>query len=161
MESFWDERAREDAAYFVDNLLDYRDGNMDEFWARGEQVVDAMLEQGGVQVEPDDRVVEIGCGIGRLTRGLAARAEHVWAFDISSEMLQRAQEAVGELPNVEWIHGDGASLRPVGDGDAGVCFSFVVFQHLPDPQITLDYVSEMGRVLQPGGWSAFQVSNDP
>jgi hypothetical protein len=37
----------------------------------------------------------------------------------------------------------------------------VVFQHIPDPAITLGYVREMGRVLRPGGWSAFQVSNDP
>lgn len=161
MERFWDERAREDAAYFVDNLLDYRHGNMDEFWARGESVVDRILEQTGVQLESTDRVVEIGCGIGRLTRVLAARSEHVWALDISSEMLERAREAVGELPNVDWIHSDGTSLRPIDDGAASVCFSFVVFQHLPDPAITLGYVREMGRVLEPGGWSAFQISNDP
>jgi SAM-dependent methyltransferase len=161
MERFWDERAKEDAAYFVDNLLDYRQGNMEEFWERGRQVVDKVCDQLGVRVQQDDRVVEIGCGIGRLTRVFADRAAHVWAFDISSEMLQRAREAAGELGNVEWIHGDGSSLRPVEDGSASVCFSFVVFQHLPDPAITLDYVREMGRVLQPGGWSAFQISNDP
>jgi SAM-dependent methyltransferase len=37
----------------------------------------------------------------------------------------------------------------------------VVFQHIPDPEVTLGYVREMGRVLRPGGWAAFQVSNDP
>jgi hypothetical protein len=31
---------------------------------------------------------------------------------------------------------------------------------MPDPAITLGYVREMGRVLRPAGWSAFQVSND-
>jgi SAM-dependent methyltransferase len=161
MEAFWDERAREDAAYFVDNLLDYRHGDMDEFWARGEEVVEKVLAQLGAQVQPDDRVVEIGCGIGRLTRVFAARAVHVWAFDISSEMLERARHELGQPANVEWIHGNGTSLRPVADGAASVCFSFVVFQHLPDPAITLGYVREMGRVLRPGGWSAFQISNDP
>ena len=40
-------------------------------------------------------------------------------------------------------------------------FSHVVFQHLPDPAITLGYVREMGRVLRPGGWAGFQVSNAP
>src|SRR4051794_11413978 len=112
MQSFWDERAREDAAYFVDNLLDYRQGDMDEFWARGEEVVDIVLEKAGVELQPHDHVVEIGCGIGRLTRVLAARAERVWAFDISSEMLQRAREAIGDPPNVEWVHGDGTTLQP-------------------------------------------------
>jgi len=39
--------------------------------------------------------------------------------------------------------------------------SHVVFQHIPDPAVTLAYVAEMGRVLRPGGWAAFQVSTDP
>jgi SAM-dependent methyltransferase len=161
MERFWDERAREDAAYFVDNVLGYRQSDMESFWARGEKVVETVLTQLGVSLEPEDGVVEIGCGIGRLTRVFAARAAHVWAFDISSEMLQRARAELGEPAHVEWIHGDGTSLAPVADGAASVCFSFVVFQHLPDPAITLGYVREMGRVLRPGGWSAFQISNDP
>jgi len=37
----------------------------------------------------------------------------------------------------------------------------VVFQHIPDPSITLGYVREIGRVLKPGGWAVIQVSNDP
>jgi hypothetical protein len=37
----------------------------------------------------------------------------------------------------------------------------VVFQHIPDPQVTYGYAAEMGRILRPGGWAAFQVSNDP
>jgi SAM-dependent methyltransferase len=37
----------------------------------------------------------------------------------------------------------------------------VVFQHLPDPELTLAYVREMARVLRPGGWAAFGVSTDP
>jgi SAM-dependent methyltransferase len=36
-----------------------------------------------------------------------------------------------------------------------------VFQHLPDPAVSYGYVREMGRVLRPGGWAAFQVSDDP
>ena len=161
MEGFWDERARENAAYFVDNVLDYRAIDMDEFWARGRDVVDSMLEQLGVRLEAADEVAEIGCGLGRLTRVLAERTARVWAFDVSSEMLRRAREELADLDNVEWVHGDGETLQPLADGAASACFSFVVFQHLPDPALTLGYVREMGRVLRPGGWSAFQISNDP
>jgi ubiquinone/menaquinone biosynthesis C-methylase UbiE len=161
MEHFWDERAREDAAYFVDNLLDYGNADMEDFWARGRRAVAGILEPLGVELQPTDEVVEIGCGIGRLTRVMAERAERVWAFDVSSEMLRQARELLGDLDNVEWLHGDGSTLAPVADGAASACFSFVVFQHLPDPAITLAYVTEMGRVLRPGGWSAFQISNDP
>lgn len=161
MERFWDERAREDAPYYVDNLLEYGQADMEKFWKGGERVVDQILRRLGVELRSDDDVVEIGCGLGRLTRVIATRARRVWAFDVSSEMLRQGRELNPRLENVEWIHGDGTTLQPVADGAASACFSFVVFQHLPDPAITLGYVEEMGRVLRPGGWSAFQVSNDP
>jgi SAM-dependent methyltransferase len=161
IERFWDARARENAAYYIDNALDYTEVDMARFWERGREVVDFVSERLGVAPAPSDEVVEIGCGIGRVTRVLAERSRRVWAFDVSAEMLRRAREQLGHIGNIEWVHGDGATLRPLRDRVASACFSFLVLQHLPDPALTLGYVSEMGRVLRPGGWSAFQVSNDP
>jgi len=114
-----------------------------------------------VTVEPGSRVLEIGCGVGRLTRGLAARAGQVVALDVSAEMLSQARRYNSELENVTWLQGDGATLAGVDDGSVDACVSHVVFQHIPEPAVTLGYVAEMGRVLRAGGWSAFQVSNDP
>jgi ubiquinone/menaquinone biosynthesis C-methylase UbiE len=85
----------------------------------------------------------------------------VHAIDVSAEMLEQARELNGHLTNVTWHHGDGTTLHPVEDGSVDAVVSHVVFQHIPDPQITLGYVREMGRVLKPGGWAAFQISNDP
>jgi len=76
-------------------------------------------------------------------------------------MLERARELNPGLANVEWLRGDGSSLAGIEDASASACVSHVVFQHIPDPRVTLAYVREMGRVLRPGGWAAFQVSNDP
>lgn len=162
MASFWDERARENAAYFVDNTLDYRSPNFDRFWEDGPRTVDRVLALvDAPAIPPDAHVVEIGCGIGRLTRALAARAASVRALDVSAEMLERARAANPGLDTVEWLHGDGATLTGIADASTDVVFSHVVFQHIPDPSITLGYVCEMGRVLRPGGWAAFQISNDP
>jgi SAM-dependent methyltransferase len=160
VERFWDERAREDAFYFVDNRMPYRGGEDERFWSGGEHAVSRMLDLLGVELLPTDVVVDIGCGIGRLTRALAARAGEVLALDVSSEMLARARQLNAHLANVRWLHGDGTTLAPIADSSADACFSHVVFNHLPDPAITLGYVREMGRVLRPGGWSAFHVSND-
>lgn len=104
-------------------------------------------------------MVEIGCGIGRLTRPLARQARSVVALDVSQVMLDHARKYNPELANVRWIHGDGSSLAPLPDRSFDACLSFVVFQHLPDPNLTYGYVREIGRVLRPGGWAAFQVSN--
>ncbi|HVE69669.1 MAG TPA: class I SAM-dependent methyltransferase [Solirubrobacteraceae bacterium] len=158
---FWDEAARENALFFVDNRLDYRDPDLDRLWAGGVEAVDSMLGAVGLTVAPEDVVVEIGCGVGRLTRVLAERAARVVALDISAEMLDRARELNPQLENVEWRHGDGASLAGVPEASADGCFSHVVFQHIPDPAVTLTYVREMGRVLRPGGWSVFQLSTAP
>jgi SAM-dependent methyltransferase len=160
MRRFWDERADENAFYFVDNRLDYRHPDAARFWAMGEEALDKILSLLDVRVAPDDRVVEIGCGVGRLTRPLAERALDVRALDVSGRMLELAREHNGALENVTWLLGDGASLDGIESGSATACVSHVVFQHIQDPQITLDYIREIGRVLAPGGWAAFQVSND-
>jgi SAM-dependent methyltransferase len=161
MERFWDARAREDPYYFVDSRLRYRDPDTELFWAHGESDLDALLAAVEARVEPSQVVVEIGCGVGRLTRPLADRASVVVALDVSSEMLARARQLNPHLDNVRWVHGDGRSLTGIGDASADLCVSHVVFQHIPDPEITLGYVREMGRVLRPGGEAVFGVSNDP
>ena len=159
MQEFWDARADEDAYFFVDNTLRYGDPDIARFWDSGTEVVDKTLGLLGVAVVATDDIVEIGCGVGRLTRVLADRAGTVRAIDISSRMLDQAREQNPGLENVEWIHGDGRTLSDIAPESADACYSWVVFQHIPDPEVTLGYVREMGRVLRPGGWSAFQVSN--
>jgi ubiquinone/menaquinone biosynthesis C-methylase UbiE len=161
MREFWDERAREDAYYFVDNRQSYRSGDLRVFWSRGAEDLEQLLVLLGASIEPTDEVLEIGCGVGRLTRELAARAQRVQAIDISSEMIAIARKHHRDLANVSWIVGDGTSLAAVQDESVDVCISHVTFQHIPDPAVTLGYVAEMGRVLRPGGWAAFQVSNAP
>ncbi len=158
---FWNRRAREDAYFFVDNRRAYRDAELSSFWIAGERDFDELLSRLGVRLDPRDVVVDIGCGVGRLTRAIAERVARVYALDVSSEMIERARAHHRELHNVKWIVGDGCSLRPLPEASADVCVSHVVFQHIPDPAITLGYVAEIGRVLRPGGWAAFQVSNDP
>ena len=162
MRDFWNERAKEDAFFFVDNRLDYRNPDIQRFWSHGESDLRQLLDMAGVDIQQGDSVVDVGCGLGRLTRAATVfGAGSVHAIDISSEMLDRAKEYNAELENVTWVHGDGTSLGGIPDAIADALVSHVVFQHIPDPQVTLGYVRDMGRVLKPGGWAAFQVSNDP
>jgi ubiquinone/menaquinone biosynthesis C-methylase UbiE len=160
MRKFWNERAREDPFYFVDTRQPYRSADPERFW-NAEELVDYVLDGLGVRMRPTDRVLEIGCGIGRITRVLDARAAEVVALDVSDEMLKRAREHNPDLERVQWLAGDGTSLEGVADGSIDACISVVVLQHVPDHQITLGYVREVGRVLRPDGWAALQVSNDP
>jgi SAM-dependent methyltransferase len=158
---FWDARAREDPFFFVDNRLRYGDPDLERFWSGGEELLDAGLERLGVPIHGGDEAVEIGCGLGRLTRPLARRARSVRALDVSPQMLERARELNRDLANVEWVLGTGDSLEGIASASADVCYSDLVFQHIPDPAVTLAYVGEMARVLRPGGWAGFQVSTVP
>ena len=162
MEQFWDARAREDAYWFVDSRLEYGAPDEQAFWAGGVGALDNLLSTvGAPRIEKSHVVLDIGCGLGRLSRPLAERAERVIAIDVSSEMIERARLLNEHLDNVEWIHGDGESLQPVTDGSVDGCVSHVVFRHIPDPAIILGYVREIGRVLRPGGFAAFELSNAP
>jgi peptidoglycan/LPS O-acetylase OafA/YrhL len=160
MRRFWNDRAREDAFYFVDTRQPYRAPEPERFW-QAEELVDYLLGGLGVELGSDDTVLEIGCGLGRITRVLAARSAEILAVDVSDEMLARAREHNPHLDNVRWILGDGVSLDQVAEGSVDACVSVVVLQHIPDPEVTLGYVREVGRVLRGGGWAALQVSNDP
>jgi 16S rRNA (adenine1518-N6/adenine1519-N6)-dimethyltransferase len=62
------------------------------------------------EVGPGDRIVEIGSGLGNLTGVLAARAEHVWAFEIDGRVLAISRELLGGLPNVTLLEADGADF---------------------------------------------------
>src|SRR3712207_3163564 len=122
MRRFWDERAREDAFHFVDNREPYKAADEERFWREGERDLDTLLSTLGLAVRQDDHVLDLGCGVGRLTRVLAACAAHVTALDVSPAMLARAQELNPRLANVTWLLGDGESLAGLADAsvDAAV-----------------------------------------
>jgi len=163
MADFWDARAREDALFFVDDRLDYGpDRDETWFWAEGERLLDELLARSGAPaLAADATSLDVGCGVGRFTRILADRTAHVHGIDVSTEMIERAKQLLGSHGNVTLHQGDGTSLRPLPDASIDIAVSFVVFQHIPDPAVTLGYLRELGRVLRPGGWTVFQLSNDP
>ena len=161
MRTYWDARARENAMFFIHTELDYRETNPAEFWASGIRNLDTTLAVHGLAISPTDRVLEIGCGMGRITRPLAERAQYVIGLDVSKEMIDRASQALSDLANVDLRVGNGLDLTGVDDASLDVVYSFIVFQHIPDPAITCGYIREIGRVLSPGGWALFQVSEQP
>lgn len=62
------------------------------------------------------RVLEIGCGDGRLTTQLARRAGSVVAIDPDREALADAQAASTQqgIRNVQFFHGSGEGVRRMG-----------------------------------------------
>ena len=74
------------------------------------------------------RVLDYGCGIGRLTRRLALTADEVVGADISQGMLNYARE-VARSGNTKWYLIEGLPiLYPDKFFDFGLCF--LVLEHL-------------------------------
>lgn len=58
------------------------------------------------QVGADDQVLEIGPGLGHLTRVLASRARRVLAIELDDRLIPHLQSEFASLPNVELVHAD-------------------------------------------------------
>jgi len=105
-------------------------------------------------------VLEIGCGSGRITRALAEVFGHVYAVDISGEMIRRAKESLRDVPNAHVFQNNGTDLKVLGKIRVDFAFSFIVFQHIPSRDVIRSYVSEVQRLLRPGRLFKFQVQGD-
>jgi ubiquinone/menaquinone biosynthesis C-methylase UbiE len=103
------------------------------------------------------KVLEIGCGSGRITRALAEVFGEVYAVDISGEMIRQARESLTNHPNAHVFQNSGSDLSVLGDIQVDFAFSFIVFQHIPSREVIRSYVREVHRLLRPGGLFKFQV----
>jgi SAM-dependent methyltransferase len=93
------------------------------------------------------RVLDIGCGTGRLTIPLQRLSgAEVWGLDLSEEMLAQAKRKEGAAA-VRWVLGDAQAL-PFPNGSFDFAFMCLVLHHLGDKARAL---AEMTRVLRPGG----------
>lgn len=161
MRAFWDAKARENATWYISSYQPYDAQDEAEFWRWGERLVERYLEESRIPFTGRERVLEIGCGIGRMTKPLAARFATVTGIDVSAEMVARARAALATIANVRIEVGTGVDLGGIPDASVDFVFSYIVFQHIPDPAITRRYIAEAARVLAPGGWFHFQVNDLP
>jgi SAM-dependent methyltransferase len=171
MRDDWDQRARENARYYVATEKDL--WSDEEFFASGEitmqdQVLSDLENVCQGRDPKQMRVLEIGCGAGRVTRALARFFGEVYAVDISREMVRQARRALHDSPNARVIRNNGKDLSAVrarwwhrfGFGTKvqfDFAFSCIVFQHIPSREIIENYVREVNRALRPGGLFKFQV----
>ena len=162
MREDWDDWARSDAFYYSTWKVGHR-WTRDEFFASGERdyqmLVEPVLQSVGLEPDKSD-MLELGCGVGRMTRSFARRFSHVSAVDISPEMLSRARGFNGDLPNLTWQLVNGFDLASFQDGQMDFTFSFLVFQHVPHRDIVLGNIGEMLRVLRLGGFFLFRYNSE-
>ena len=132
-----------------------RDITLEEFVATGDAEVSAYLTVFGLR-SPDNEsetLIEIGCGIGRMTCGFTRDYGTVLACDVDPGFLERCFETVGRFGRVDRLR-----TSPVTDGrtleldpnSGDLAFSYITLQHC-DPDDALELSAEVVRVTRPGG----------
>ncbi len=136
---------------------------MGDFRGVGESLVKLLIETGGLR--PTDRVLDIGCGIGRVAIPLTKFLQSTYdGFDVVEAAVRWCRRRIGARhPNFRFQHanlynsfynrrGVPASRYRFPYADASFDFAFAtsVFTHL-DVESARRYLTEAYRVLRPGG----------
>lgn len=128
-----------------------------ESWTDAHQarVVDQLFA--GVPLEPGSRVLDYGCGVGRVARQLARRGCRVIAVDVAEQMLAHCREYCAGLDDIAYVLSDGYDVRGVADDCVDGACSFYVFQHMPCLDMARSVLADLYRVLRPGAWCVLQT----
>jgi SAM-dependent methyltransferase len=153
MRTDWNQRAREDAHYYV--AFGGRDQDETEFLATAADVLrslEAQLKRLPAKANRRTwRALEIGCGPGRLVKPLSRHFGEIHGIDVSDEMIRLARERLADIPHAHFHATNGASLAQFADESFEFVYSYAVFQHIPSRDVVLEYMREVARVLKPGG----------
>jgi ubiquinone/menaquinone biosynthesis C-methylase UbiE len=121
---------RENARYYVNT--EREDWTDEQFFASGERTVAEEILTDMINIcqgkDPKEmKILEIGCGAGRVTRALAGLFGEVYGVDISGEMIARAKHALAGFPNAHLYQNSGSDLAVLGNVEIDFAFSSIVF----------------------------------
>lgn len=153
----WNRRAKKDFKYYIGYSRTEK-----EFEESGrvhvEDFVMKDLELISGRTEPKKmRTLEIGCGAGRMTRYLGEIFGEVHGVDVSDEMIRKGKNRLKSMSNVHLYQNSGCDLSMFPDNHFDFAFSYIVFQHIPEKEVVINYIKEAHRVLKPNNMFKFQV----
>jgi ubiquinone/menaquinone biosynthesis C-methylase UbiE len=97
-----------------------------------------------LSINPDSKILDVGCGTGLFFQHVATKAQTVVSADISIKLLRQAKKRAQEFYNVHLVQADADHL-PFINNQFNIIFSFTVLQNLPKP---LESLSEIKRNAQ-------------
>ncbi len=162
MREDWNQRAREDAHYYVAFGRRNQDGS--EFFDTADEQVRG-LERELKRLPPmhwrSRRALEVGCGPGRLMRPLSRHFGEIHGVDISDEMVGLARANLAGIPHAHAHYAPNSDLAAFADLSFDFVYSYAVFQHIPSREVVFGYLREAWRVLKPAGILRCQVNGLP
>ena len=134
-----------------------------DFKRVGRAFADRLIREG---LRPDDTLLDIGCGQGRMARPLVGylTGGRYEGFDIDARAVAWCREAYHDVPRFAFTHADVFNARynpggatgdyrfPFPDGLFDAALSTSVFTHMLEADIA-HYLRELSRVLEPDGFT--------
>jgi ubiquinone/menaquinone biosynthesis C-methylase UbiE len=150
----------------ADRETDATETNVDSFESDdvveryADRTVLGLFEQEAAAVEryfeAGDRVLDVGCGVGRTTRPLDERGCSVVGVDVSERMVERARATV---PGVEFAVADVTDLAYPADAFDHALFAHNGLDYVHPVSQRREALSELRRVVAPGGTVVFSTHN--
>jgi SAM-dependent methyltransferase len=128
-----------------------RKWDLDKFFDTGREEIEIFIEHCrniGIDL-PSGCALDFGCGVGRLSRALAAHFDEVVGIDIAPSMIALANQ-YNTGPKFRFLLNKEPDLAIIPDTSIDFIYSSRVLQHVP-PDAVKQYVTEFYRVLRPGG----------
>ncbi len=110
------------------------------------------------RVDRSARIIEIGCGTGRLLLEARRAGYQVGGLDASPHMLEQLREKIGGDGEFEMIVGEAASV-PIPDGSFDFVYAVRLLNQTESPQYALRVITEMHRLAKPGGYVLAEFVN--
>jgi SAM-dependent methyltransferase len=161
----WERWGQVDPYFGVYTQEKYRSANLTEdaraeFFESGREHVEHVLAVCRKHLDPEfkpRRIVDLGCGTGRLVIPFAAVAEEVVGLDVADSMLEEARRncEIHDVDNVLLLKSDDGLSALEGTFD--LVHSFVVFQHIPANRGQRMF-GRLLEVLEPGGIASLQLT---
>jgi 2-polyprenyl-3-methyl-5-hydroxy-6-metoxy-1,4-benzoquinol methylase len=164
--SWWEKWGKENPYYGVLNNSQFLNSNLTdasrtEFFSTGEHHVNHVFETVRSRVKPGfspERVLDYGCGTGRLVLPFCGRARRVVGVDISPSMIEEARK------NCQKCGAESASFLLVDEfwslppSSFDFVHTFIVLQHV-SVRRGEEIIRKLISVLVDGGVGAIQVIN--
>lgn len=160
LEQHWHAFGEQDPLWAILSAPGKRGGawNLDEFFATGRSEVGDVLDglaKRGIEVARG-RVLDFGCGVGRLTQALSDYFTRCDGVDVAESMIERARRLNRRSDRVHFHHNEAVDLALFEDESFDFVLSLLVLQHM-EPQLMRGYVSEFLRVLRSDGIAYFNI----
>lgn len=160
----WDALGREDPLWAILTDESRRCGKWDleEFFATGREEIQRALDHVaalGVTLKCE-RALDFGCGVGRLTRALAAHFTAVDGVDAAPSMIEQARALGRDIGECHYLLNEADNLQILPSEHYDFIYSAITLQHLA-PALIESYLGELARVLAPGGVLLFQLPSEP